>query len=161
MPEYLAHSLQQAVYREFLLLKSIGERDAAVKPGPAIWSQKEELGHLIDSAANNHVRFVRASLEPEFRGLGYEQDGWVALHGYHEMEWAELVDFWKRYNAFLAGLVRRIPEAHLGKKCIVGESQPVTLQFLIEDYILHMQHHLDHILKREKITQYPGAAVGV
>src|SRR5215472_13068452 len=142
MPEYLAHSLQQTVDREFLLLQSVSERDAAVKAGPAVWSQKEELGHLIDSAANNHVRFVRASLEPEFRGLGYEQDGWVALHGYNEMPWEELMGFWKRYNTFLAGLVRRIPAAHLAKRCIVGESQPVTLQFLIEDYILHMQHHL-------------------
>jgi len=161
MPEQLAHSLQQAVDREFLQLQSVSERDAGIKPGPAVWSKKEELGHLIDSAANNHVRFVRASLESEFRGLGYEQDGWVALHGYHEMPWAELIDFWKRYNTFLAGLVRRIPEEHLSKKCVVGESQPVTLRFLVEDYTLHMQHHLDHILRREKITQYPGAALGV
>ena len=161
MPEHLALTLQQAVDREAALLQAVTERDAGTKPSPDAWSQKEELGHLIDSATNNHVRFVRASLEPEFHGLGYEQERWVRVHGYHEMPWADLIDFWKRYNMFLAGLVRRIPEQALQRKCTVGESQPVTLQFLIEDYILHMQHHLDHILRRERITQYPGAAVGV
>lgn len=161
MPEHLAHSLEQTVDREAVQLRAITERDAGLKPSPDAWSRKEELGHLIDSATNNHVRFVRASLEPEFRGPGYQQNGWVSLHGYHEMPWADLMDFWKRYNTFLAGVVRRIPEELLERKCVVGESQPVTLQFLIEDYILHMQHHLDHILKREKMTQYPGAALGV
>ena len=119
------------------------------------------MGHLIDSAANNHVRFVRAVLELEFRGPGYEQDGWVSLHSYHEMPWPEIIDFWQRYNHFLAGLVGRIPEDRLAARCVVGDSAPVTLKFLIEDYTLHMQHHLDHILAREKITAYPGAALGV
>ena len=161
MPEHLALSLQQRVDREYTFLTTITDNDAGLKPAPGKWSQKEELGHLVDSAANNHIRFVRASLEPAFRGPGYQQDAWVSLHGYQEMAWADLLHFWRSYNLFLAGLVRRIPEEFLERECIVGESRPVTLQFLIEDYTLHMQHHLDHILKREKITQYPGAAVGV
>ena len=161
MPEHLALSLEQAIDRELVHLRTISERDASHLPAPGKWSAKEELGHLIDSATNNHVRFVRASLEPNFRGPGYQQEGWVSTHGYHEMPWADVIDFWTRYNQFLARLIRRIPEDRMLRLCIVGESQPVTLQFLIEDYTLHMQHHLDHILKREKITQYPGAAVGV
>ncbi|HEV3334722.1 MAG TPA: DinB family protein [Bryobacteraceae bacterium] len=161
MPHHLALALREAVDREAVLLRAVAERDASVKPSPKVWSKKEELGHLIDSAANNHVRFVRAVLEPEFRGVGYAQDAWVSLHGYHEMPWTEIIDFWQRYNYFLAGLVKRIPEVRLSASCVVGESVPVTLQFLIEDYTLHMQHHLDHILAREKITEYPGAAVGV
>jgi hypothetical protein len=44
---------------------------------------------------------------------------------------------------------------------VIGDSAPVTLRFLIEDYVLHMQHHLDHILRRDNLTQYPGAALGV
>jgi hypothetical protein len=161
MPQHLALALQEAVDREALNLRAIAERAASVKSLPQVWSKKEELGHLIDSAANNHVRFVRAVLEMEFRGPGYEQDGWVSLHGYHEMPWADIIDFWQRYNHFLAGLVERIPDDRLVVRCVVGDSVPVTLKFLIEDYVLHMQHHLDHILEREKITEYPGAALGV
>jgi len=161
MPEQLALTLQQTVDREAAALRAIPELEASVKPAADVWSKKEELGHLIDSATNNHVRFVRAALEPEFRGPSYEQNAWVSLHGYHEMPWADLIDFWQRYNLFLAGLVGRIPGLLLEVNCVIGDSAPVTLRFLIEDYTLHMQHHLDHILKREKITQYPGAALGV
>jgi hypothetical protein len=161
MPIQQALALQEVLERESLNLREITEEAAAIKPAPGTWSKKEELGHLIDSAANNHVRFVRASIEPAFRGLGYQQDEWVRLHGYQEMPWADILAFWRHYNYFLVGLVKRIPEGCLGTPCVVGDSSTVTLEFLIEDYVLHMQHHLDHILQREKITTYPGAAVGV
>jgi hypothetical protein len=161
MPIEQASAFEEAIGREIACLRQITEQASAIKAAPDAWSKKEELGHLIDSAAHNHVRFVRASLEPEFRGLGYQQDEWVRLHGYQEMAWTDIVDFWRRYNDFLVGLVKRIPEEKLHTPCVVGESATVTLKFLIEDYVLHMQHHLDHILEREKITAYPGAAVGV
>jgi hypothetical protein len=161
MPIHQALALEAVLDREIAGLRQITEPESAVKSAPGQWSKKEELGHLIDSAANNHLRFVRASLEPEFRGLGYQQDEWVRLHGYQEMAWTDIVKFWRQYNDFLVGLVRRIPDEKLTTPCVVGESASVTLKFLIEDYVLHMQHHLDHILERAVITTYPGAALGV
>jgi DinB superfamily len=161
MPLHLALALEEAVKQEAANLRRVPEGDAGVKASPAAWSKKEELGHLIDSATNNHVRFVRASIGPEYRGPGYEQDSWVRAHAYQEMPWPEIIDFWERYNHFLVRLVKRIPDDRLRTPCVIGQSETVTLQFLIEDYTLHMQHHLDHILQREKITPYPGAAVGV
>ena len=162
MPRELAQQLTDTIACELPALRAIPEDRAGAKPAPkGGWSKKQELGHLIDSATNNHVRFVRASIEPEFRGPGYNQDGWVALHGYGELQWSMLVDFWEQYNRLLVELVARIPEERLATRCIVGESVPVTLGFLIEDYIAHVQHHLDHILDRDKLTEYPGAALGV
>ena len=152
MPQQLANELRETVDREAASMKALSPEATGRKPGPAVWSQKEELGHLIDSAANNHIRFVRASIEPEFRGPGYAQDDWVAAHGYNERPWGELIEFWQRYNYFLADLVARIPEERLAVQCFIGKNAPVTLAFVIEDYTLHMQHHLDHILRREKIT---------
>jgi hypothetical protein len=162
MPQDVAQPLADAIARELPALRAITEDGAATKAArEGAWSRKQELGHLIDSATNNHVRFVRASLEPEFHGLPYDQDGWVELHGYGELQWSMLVDFWERYNRLLVELVARIPEERLATHCFVGGSAQVTLGFLIEDYIAHMQHHLDHILGREKLTEYPGAALGV
>jgi hypothetical protein len=162
MIQDLAGTLARAIDRESAELQKISETVAAEIPrGGDAWSRKQELGHLIDSATNNHVRFVRASLEPEFRGTGYDQNGWVRLHAYTDLSWATLVEFWRQYNSLLVHLVRHIPAQRLGTSCFIGPAGPVTLAFLIEDYILHMQHHLDHILDREKITAYPGAAVGV
>jgi DinB superfamily len=161
MPIHQALALEEAIAREIACLRQITEQAAGNKPAVDVWSKKEELGHLIDSAANNHVRFARASIEPEFRGPGYQQNEWVRVHGYQEMAWTEIVDFWRRYNGFLVGFVKHIPEEKLPTPCVVGDSATVTLKFLIEDYVLHMQHHLDHILEREKITAYPGAVLGV
>ena len=161
MPQKLARDLADAIERESPELRAISD-EAATKPlREGAWSPKQELGHLIDSATNNHVRFVRGSLEPEFHGPSYDGDGWVALHGYAELPWIALIEFWERYNRFLVDLVARIPEGRLKTPCSIGSSAPVTLGFVIEDYIAHMQHHLDHILGREKLTTYPGAALGV
>jgi len=162
MPESLAKSLEQALAYEYVNLRVLSEEQAALRPaGPDSWSRKEELGHLIDSAVNNHVRFAAASLQTEFSGPTYEQDGWVRVHGYHEMSWLSVLDSWRQHNELLLRLVIRIPEERLAVACGIGSADPVTLRFLIEDYVLHMQHHLDHILSREKLTQYPGAAAGI
>ena len=162
MPDKLAQSLEQVVAFESVNLRVLSDQDAAHRPaGPDSWSRKEELGHLIDSAVNNHVRFTRASLENGFAGPSYDQDGWVRAHGYHELPWLSLLDTWRQHNDLLGRLVKGIPKERLGAACHIGSDAPVTLRFLIEDYVLHMQHHLDHVLGREKITQYPGAAAGI
>jgi hypothetical protein len=161
MPQKLARDLANAVERESPTLRAITDEAAMTPLREGVWSRKQELGHLIDSATNNHVRFVRGSLEPEFHGPSYDGNGWVALHGYAELPWIALIEFWERYNRFLVDLVARIPEERLKTPCSIGSSSPVTLGFVIEDYIAHMQHHLDHILGREKLTSYPGAALGV
>jgi hypothetical protein len=162
MPESLAKSLEQVLAYEYVNLRVLPNEHAAVRPaGADSWSRKEELGHLIDSAVNNHVRFAAASLQNDYSGPTYEQDGWVRVHGYHEMPWLSIVDSWRQHNELLLRLVKRIPEERLTTPCRIGAADPVTLRFLIEDYVLHMQHHLDHILTREKVTQYPGAAAGI
>jgi hypothetical protein len=150
----LAQLLQRTIAAELPKLQAITESEAGVKNESA-WSRKEELGHLIDSASNNHLRFVRGALEPEFRGPSYDQNGSVAIHGYQQSGWSDLVEFWSRYNTLLTQLIARIPEGKLQTPCTIGNGSTATLAFVIEDYVLHMQHHLDHILRREKVTQYP------
>jgi DinB superfamily len=157
MPLELSQLLQRAVESETAHLRTVTESEAALKTSTG-WSRKEELGHLIDSASNNHLRFVRAALEPEFRGPSYDQNGSVKLHGYQELLWPDLVEFWRSYNSILAQVIARIPQDKLQTICRVGNDAPVTLQFVIEDYVAHMQHHLDHILRRETVTQYPRPA---
>ncbi len=159
MPSALADLLRNTLAAELPQLSALSEATASVKPnGPESWSPKQELGHLIDSAANNHIRFVRAALEPEISGNAYAQDGWVDLHGYQQRPWTSTVFFWHAYNTFLADLIARIPDENLGTPCTIGSSEPCTLRFLIEDYVLHMQHHIDHLLQRAAVTQYPAPA---
>jgi hypothetical protein len=157
----LAQRLQTAIIEEERGLRAIPEASTAAKSKPAAWSKKQELGHLIDSATNNRVRFIKAALQGAYAGPSYDGNGWVAMGGYHEMPWSTLIDLWKALNHALVAVVERIPDERLSAECRIGDAQPVTLEFVIDDYILHMQHHLDHILAREHPTAYPGAAIGV
>jgi hypothetical protein len=109
------------------------------------WTRKEILGHLLDSAANNRQRFVRASIDGLYAGPKYEQDAWVAAHGYVELPWNTLLEWWQVEHAILANIVDRIPEARMHALCAVGDDAPVTLKFLIEDYITHQNWHLKQI----------------
>ena len=151
---YLARTLAADVPH----LRAIADGPATAapnRPSGTGWSQREELGHLVDSAVNNHNRIVRASLEPAYEGPGYEQDGWIRVHRYREIAWTELVDVWHAHNRILLPLVAGIPDAKLSTPCQVGGGAPVTLGFLIDDYVLHLQHHLDQVLRRGVVTKYP------
>jgi hypothetical protein len=146
-------TLGEVVENELPHLRALSEADASRdKQG---WTSKEELGHLIDSAANNHIRFASAAIQGHYEGPGYAQDEWVALHGYAELPWNTVIDIWRQQNIFLDHLIARIPHERMTALCVVKGGDPVTLRFLIDDYILHLRHHVDHLLSRAKITVYP------
>ena len=159
MAQHLAQFLKDTIERELPNLRALDEQGASVPRGTGKWCPKEELGHLIDSATNNHVRFVCGAVQPEYRGTSYAQEEWVRMHGYHDMQWETIVSFWFQYNQLLARLVANIPQDRLATKCLIATGPEVRLGFVIEDYIMHMKHHIDQILKREVVTQYPGAAI--
>jgi len=149
MASELGDRLRKTIQNENPRLRAITEQSAASRSGGGDgWSRKEELGHLIDSATNNRVRFVVAALNGSYAGPTYDGHGWVQLGGYGEAAWADLVELWTRANEALVPVVVRIPKDRLPARCRVGDEEDVSLEFLIDDYIVHMQHHLDHILAK-------------
>ena len=128
--------------RDFGNLNDDAAAQTAVAGG---WSRKQILGHLIDSASNNHQRFVRALLQEELRFPGYDQPGCVRVERYQELRWTELVELWATYNRFLAHVLAGVPEAKRATPCFIGNNPVMTLEELAADYIKHMQHHLDQI----------------
>ena len=127
-------------------LEAIGDAGSQVRPTADKWSKKQILGHLIDSASNNHQRFVRVQHETAISLPGYAQSLWVDSQGYQEENWSDLVQLWRCYNLHLLHLISRIPPEKLANTCAVGGDQPVTLEFLAMDYVRHMEHHLHQIL---------------
>lgn len=120
-----------------------GEIEKPTLPGG--WSRKQVLGHLIDSATNNHQRFVRASLQESLNFPGYDQEACVRMQAPQAAEWALLVSLWASYNRYLAHVIARIPAAKLATPCRIGSGEPVSLSFLATDYVRHLQHHLRQI----------------
>ena len=123
-------------------LKGVSNLESRAKPED--WSKKEELGHLIDSAINNYARVIRIQREQSPQLPGYEQDAWVERQGYQERDWRELIALWSALNTHLLRASQRVPASAYGRKCSVGGTE-MTLEFVIDDYIDHMVHHLGHI----------------
>ena len=121
---------------------------ASRKPAPDKWSAKEIIGHLLDSAANNHQRFVRVQYVAEKVFPGYEQMEWVSLQHHQERTWKELLEFWKAYNLHLAHVIRYIGPEYFKAVLTVGGGEPQTLEFVATDYVGHVQHHIKQIEQR-------------
>lgn len=121
---------------------------AHAKPAPDRWSISEVVGHLVDSACNNHQRFVRAQHCSDLVFPKYEQNEWVAAAGYHQGDWGSLVELWYHYNRLIAVLIRNMRESSLSTPCTITPYETCTLGYLVTDYLEHMKHHLAKINER-------------
>ena len=139
-------TIQEIVDRETPRLRLLQLREVSTRPAPGKWSKKEILGHLIDSASNNHQRFVRALLSEELVFPGYVQNDWVRVQGYADEEWQRMVELWSALNGHIARLVGRIPSEKMRIECRIGDSAPMTLEALVADYVRHMTHHLEQLM---------------
>jgi len=151
-----------AAFREDLdvaepMLRNITDAAAGVSRGPGKWSPKQVLGHLIDSASVNHERLVRATQLDDLIFPGYDQDAWVEAQRYADADWHALIDLWLGYNRHLARVFEAIPEAercrgrrHHNFDVIafrsVSPDAPSTLDYLMKDYVVHLEHHITQIL---------------
>lgn len=138
-------------------LLKISSEQSNVPRAAEKWSPKEIIGHLIDSASNNHQRFVRAQFTDDLVFDGYEQEGWVRVQNYQGEDWAQLVQLWKLYNQHMLHLMSKIPEEtrmklrykhnlHQLASDKLSEHEPVTLDWFMRDYVDHMKKHLTQIL---------------
>jgi len=145
IPGKIANGIRKTVEDFTGRFDNLDEAKASQKSRPDKWSCKEILGHLIDSASNNHQRFVRAQYLKAVNLPNYEQMDWVNLQKYDQRTWKELLLFWKSYNLHLAHIVDHMPAECLHVSCIIGPNEPTTLGFIVVDYLGHMQHHLRQI----------------
>lgn len=126
-------------------LRVIGEAESERPVLRGGWSRKQVIGHLIDSASNNHQRFVRAALQASLEFPAYDQDGNARVQDFQSAEWALLLDLWSGYNRYLAHVIAHLPESKLETPCRIGAGEIVTLRFLVVDYLRHLNHHLGQI----------------
>jgi hypothetical protein len=145
MPTQTARKFRLEIVRLRLTLDELSPALADVPWREGGWTRKQIVGHLLDSAANNRQRFVRAAINGQYAGPGYAQDAWVDAHGYSGESWETLLRWWQAEHEILMALVDRIPEERLEASCVVGDDAPVTLRFLIEDYVSHQKGHFKQL----------------
>jgi hypothetical protein len=138
-------------------LLALTDADTVRRHAPGKWSPREIIGHLIDSASNNHQRFVRAANMEDLVLPGYDQERWVELQNYQQAAWVELVAFWAAFNRHIARVMTSIPEdartrprqrhnLHEVAWQPVPQTEPATLGYFMNDYVDHLEHHLRQVL---------------
>lgn len=138
-------------------LLALPDHATAQPPAPGKWSPREVVGHLIDSASNNHRRFVIARWKDDLIFDGYEQDRWVDAQQYRDAPWPDLVMLWSQFNRHLARVMAAVPEGVRAKPQRrhnldrvawrpVASDVPTTLDYLMDDYVGHLRHHLKQVL---------------
>ena len=140
-PAELSERLAAVLRNAMPWLVTISEAEASVPEREGKWSAKQVIGHLIDSAVNNLGRIVRLQIEAGQSLAGYEQMAWVSLQHYAEREWAQVLALWFALNEQVAWTIGHVEQRSLANRGVVA-GEPLTLGYLIEDYVAHMEHHL-------------------
>lgn len=144
----IASQLTSTVGEWRIKLLELDQTTARHKPSADRWSIAEVLGHLVDSACNNHQRFVRAQESDALTFPKYNQNTWVSASDYQHCDWPQLVELWSLYNYHIAHVMRNIPERSLQTPCTITPYETCTLEFLVTDYLDHLYHHLKKIGER-------------
>lgn len=151
-----AEELRATVERVTPRLLAMSDADSGRRPAPNKWSPREVIGHLIDSASNNHQRFVRAQFQDDLMFTGYDQDAWVRTQKYQDEPWRDLVTLWRTFNLHIAHVIESVPadvrtRTHTRHNfdalawAPVAAGAPTTLDYFMSDYVGHLKHHLRQI----------------
>jgi hypothetical protein len=137
---------------EYLVkLNAVSKEEFSFKPSPAKWSNKEIVGHLIDSAQNNIRRFIVAQYEDTPKII-YDQEKWVVINNYQNMEAADVIQLWYFLNKQIVSILKNTSAENAQR---TSSSEDVhTIEWLATDYIKHLEHHMHVALKLEPVA-YP------
>ena len=109
---------------------------------------KQILGHLIDSASNNHQRMVRLQYSKDllfFPDYRQDNDLWIALQDYQHTDWSNLIQLWKFYNLHIIQVIQSVDKSKLDSYWCDFEGTKVTLKDMIEGYLDHLLLHIGEI----------------
>ncbi|MDM5221414.1 DinB family protein [Peribacillus sp. NJ11] len=121
------------------------EKELNHRPMPHKWSKKEILGHLCDSALNNMNRFIKIQYEEQpYVIQSYNQDQWVLVQNYQERPMDEIVNLFCTLNKQILHIITNTPNDRLSNLCDIGNNQQKSLEWLINDYLEHMEHHINN-----------------
>lgn len=128
-------------------MNAVESEKTGIKLAEDKWSLREIVGHLIDSASNNHQRFVRLQFEDLLGFPPYDGEEWIKAQNYNGMGWNLLVALWLDYNQMLLKVIENIDEVAFENVWVKGETA-IPLKELIPDYYRHIELHAKHFNDR-------------
>ncbi|KIC02103.1 hypothetical protein OA88_10240 [Flavobacterium sp. JRM] len=146
--------MQNAIYKFEKLLHENSEylrsldNETLENKLPEKWSKKEILGHLVDSSIHNLVRFTEINYLPKpYNHRPYNQKDLVTINQYQTMEMEELIQLWYSINKQIIRLFKSVDEKALDYEILLSDGTMINLDFLMKDYVEHLEHHINQIKK--------------
>ena len=141
--EDVSRDLEAIVNDFYQKYKDLTDVITSRSPGNDEWNLKEIVGHLVDSACNNHQRFVRLQIVDElvFPDYGSDNSRWIRIAGYNELKFKDILLLWKQYNIVIGNIIKKVDSDKLDN-CWVLNGNRVTLKFLMTDYLRHVRDHV-------------------
>jgi hypothetical protein len=155
----VARELEHVVVTSEPDLTAITEAQSGEPRAAGKWSPKEIIGHLIDSASNNHQRFVRGAQQPGLHLPGYDQEWCVTVQRPNEISWTLLLSLWTSYNRYLAHVIASMPADSASHPIRIGDNEPVDVLWVATDYVEHLKHHVNQVLGPRFSSTYPKTPV--
>jgi DinB superfamily len=122
------------------------EKELLQRPAPGKWSKQEIIGHLVDSAINNLKRFTDTQCLPQpYTVIGYRQDELVRFNNYQQLSLAHILSLWSALNTQIINVINNVPADKILYTVISSGGESKTLEWLIIDYVDHMEHHLKQV----------------
>jgi DinB superfamily len=148
MVKQVARELRQIITQYSAAFTALPEVDFSHKLTPEKWSKKEIVGHLVDSGQNNLRRFIVGQYESAPPHIVYDQNFWVESNSYQQMTSLDVIVLWTLINFRICAVLETMPEANYKKQCNTGKGaeQLHTLEWLAQDYIQHLKHHVNQII---------------
>jgi hypothetical protein len=144
--ENVYNELELVVNAFYKKYKDLDNKNTSKRLSADKWTLKEIIGHLIDSASNNHQRFVRLQIVDEliFPGYGKDNSKWLEIEKYNELNFSDIMLLWKQYNVLLGNIIKEVDESKLENRWINSEGDKKALRDLMIDYVRHLKDHTQH-----------------
>ncbi len=129
----------------------LDESTSSIRISEDKWTLKEIIGHLIDSASNNHQRFVRFQLSKVLEFPDYKNKQWLEIQKHQNMKFSELLLLFYYYNKLITNIILNVDKKNLNNKWNVywdENSTFITFEQLIVHYVDHIKSHLNHFRDR-------------
>ena len=157
--QVIIDGINEVMDSELPLLLSLTEEQVSVRRNSQRRTVKMLVGHLIDSASNNHQRMVRLQYAPRCghsmpnTDMGmlifpdYTQDNnlWLHIQDYQHEDWQLLLTLLQAYNMHLCHVIRSMDSSKLRNYWIDYEGHRITLDKMVCGYVKHMQLHFAEI----------------
>lgn len=151
-----ADLLMNIVLSSSTMIEALGPDFLETRRSGKKWNKRQILGHLIDSAYNNHQRIIRTEAQGNMIYKGYDADYWVDMNQYAVRKSDEVLESFIVVQRHFANVVAGLSDEKLTLEYEDHQLNETAMQefpsggrgslsFLIWDYIYHIEHHLKQI----------------